>query len=102
MKREKGFLLFCIFLTFTFVPCRLIYAQETCELPPVSLLDFQTALDAKDAGNDSLAISRMEDIIREFQGSPGPYYVLGNWYWENNNKADALRMWKMARSASPT
>ena len=45
-----------------------VFAQETCDLPSVSLPEFESVLAAKDAGDDSLAISRMEDLIKEFQG----------------------------------
>ena len=80
----------------------LAFAQETCDLPSDSSPEFQAALDAKADGNDSLAISQMEDLVNEFKGSPGPYYVLGNWYWESGRERDALRTWKKARSAAPT
>jgi hypothetical protein len=83
-------------------PTLAAHAQESCVLPTVSLPEFQAAIDAKDAGNDSLAIVNMEALTEEFQGSPGPYYILGNWYWEQGRKNDALDMWKTARTAAPT
>ncbi len=77
-------------------------APESCPVPTVSLPEFTAAFEAKDQGNNNEAIVNMEKLITKFKGSPGPYYILGNWYWELGEKDKADRMWKKARTASPT
>ncbi len=80
----------------------LLRAQESCLPPSISMPEFGRALASKDAGNDSEAIAQMESLIVKFSGSPAPYYILGNWYWEAGDKDKAYDAWKKARNASPT
>lgn len=76
-------------------------AQEACAVPTNAHPEFTAAIEAKSLGQNEAAIDHMEKCIREFKGSPAPYYLLGNWYWEGGKMAKARENWRLARSASP-
>lgn len=77
-------------------------AQESCQPLSITMPEFTAALDARDAGRDSAAISIMESLTVKFSGSPAPYYILGNWFWEDGDIERARAAWKSARTAVPT
>ena len=79
----------------------LVSAQDKCDLNLAAFPKFETALTQRDSGHIDSAITLMQGVIAEFEGSPGPFYVLGNWYWESGRPKDAQAMWKKARRASP-
>lgn len=75
-------------------------AQDSCKLPQVTIPEFNAAIAARDSGDLDSAIMLMEQTIKKFQGSPAPYYILGNWYWESDRQNDAREMWRKARRAT--
>lgn len=97
MKVRTKFSIFL--LMFCFIPRG--QAQEACLLPDESLPGFMEAFDAKDTGDHDRAIALMESLLTQFQGSPAPYYILGNWYYEAGQYHDAKAMYLKARTALP-
>lgn len=76
-------------------------AQDACILTDETLPGFMDAFDARDSGDSDRAISLMESLLVYYQGSPAPYYILGNWYYEAGRFQDAKSMWVKARTAMP-
>lgn len=79
----------------------LLMGQETCAVPSTAHPEFAAAIEAKGLGQNNAAIAHMEKCLEEFRGSPAPYYLLGNWYWEAGNRDRAREYWRQARTASP-
>jgi hypothetical protein len=100
MRQKKIILCWGALLLFSLLGSR-IEAQDACAVPSKMHPDFTAAIEAKSLGQHETAISHMERCIKDFRGSPAPYYLLGNWFWEEGNRGKAKENWKLARSASP-
>lgn len=92
---------FIVILVLSFIVNQEPSAQESCPLPSVSLPEFSDAIAARDSGKTDEAIAQMEQALQKFSGSPAPYYILGNWYWESGQQEEAKEMWRLARTAAP-